>query len=124
MRDAVSLQRDVALEVQQHARRRAGTRWITVKWCPLRSEGHPISIKEGIVAIRPVRQFAGLRSSRRGACRTDRHGDQLCQRAGKITLVNDRLVHPRDQSRFSGGNLLTVDRIPERKRFQPVMPGP
>jgi hypothetical protein len=38
---------------------------------------------------------------------------------GKIALINDRLVHPRGQSRFSGSDRdrLTVDRIPERSAF-------
>src|SRR5271156_4066426 len=114
MRDAVSLQRDVALEMQQHVKR-AGTCWITVKWRP-QIEGRDLD-QRGIVAIGPFGNSPGY--GLLVAAATDRHSDQLCQRAGKIALIDDRLMHPRGQSRFSGSDRdrLTVDRIPERSAF-------
>src|SRR5882724_1343159 len=113
MRDAVSLQRDVALEMQQHVKR-AGKRWIAVKCAQI--EGRDLD-QRGIVAIGPFGNSPGY--GLLVAAATDRHSDQLCQRAGKIALINDRLVHPRGQSRFSSSDRdrLTVDRIPERSAF-------
>ena len=114
MRDAKSLQRDVALEMQQHVKR-AGTRGIAVKRCP-QIEGRDLD-QTGIVAIGPLGHSPG--NGLFVAAAADRHGHQLRQRAGQAVLTNDRLLQPRGQSRFSGGDRdrLMADGIPERSAF-------
>ena len=89
MRDAVSLQRDVALEMQQHVKR-TGTCRITVERCPQIARRD--LDQSGIVAIGPFRKPPGCGFLLAAAA--DRHGDQLRQRAGKIAMIDDRLVHP------------------------------
>src|SRR5215218_5111298 len=114
MRDAVSLQPDVAFEMQQHVKS-AGTRRIALKWRP-QVEGRDLD-QRGFVAIGPFDELPDYGLLVTAA--PDRGGDQLRQRAGKTALVDDGLVHPRGQDRISARHRdrLTADCFPKRVAF-------
>ena len=114
MRDAIGLQCDVALEMQQHVKR-TGARGIAVKRRP-QIEGRDLD-QGRMVAIGPFGHSPG--GGLLVAAAADRRSNQLRQRAGKIVLTDDRLVHPRGQSRFGGCDRkrLALDRMPERNVF-------
>src|SRR3954453_14627816 len=93
MRDPVSLQPDVTLEVQQHVKR-AGTCWIAVKWCPQIKSGD--LDQKGFVTIAPFGQLPGHAFLVTAA--TYRGSHQVCERAGEAAVVNDRWCIHADRS--------------------------